>query len=137
MKRHWTKLDLINNWTFSSDELEYLSRKTTKLGFGIKMKYFEQQGYFPNDSSDIPLVVLEYAASQLGSDLSDLMQYPWQERIAQLHNQELREYHGFRKINDADFELISELVKKKFLVEAMPVNQITVHVYDFLKKEES
>lgn len=136
MKQHWTKLELIKNWMLSENELECVNKKTAKLAFAIKMKYLYQQGSFPNSSSDIPLVVLEFIANQLSIENEDIAQYQWQSRTSQIHNQEIREYYGYRKINDSDFKLITQLVEKKFLIEALPVNRIIIQVYELLKKNK-
>lgn len=135
-KQHWTKSELADNWTFSKDELDCINKKTSKLVFAIKMKFFDLQGYFPNIDSDIPIIVLEYIANQLALEIKDVAQYRWQSRIAQLHNQEIREYYGYRKINDSDYELIKQLVKKIFLIEASPINRIIAEVYKLLKKNK-
>ena len=136
MKQHWTKLELIKNWTLSENEIESINKKTAKLAFALKMKYFDQQGSFLSSSSDVPLVILEYMANQLVVDTKDIEHYQWQSRTSQKHNQEIREYYGFKKANDSDFKLITELVEKKFLIEALPVNRIISHVYELLKKNK-
>ena len=135
MKQHWTKLELMDSWTLSAGEREYINKKNCKLVVVIKMRYFDQQGYFPNSSSDIPLVIVEYVANQLAVEVKEIDKYQWQNRISQIHNQEIREYYGFRKFNNSDDELIKEFVEKKFLKEALPVNRIVGAVYQLLKKK--
>lgn len=135
IKQHWTKLELTENWTLSKDELDCINKKNTKLAFAVKMRFFDLQGYFPNKYEDIPQVVLEHIANQLSLEKNEIFKYEWQSRIAQLHNQEIREYYGYRKINESDYESIKQLVKKTFLIEALPINRIIIEVYKSLKKD--
>ena len=60
MKQHWTKLELVDYWTLSLREREYIDKKNNKfkLAVGMKIRYFDQYGYFPNAGSDIPLIIL-------------------------------------------------------------------------------
>jgi hypothetical protein len=80
MKQHWTKLELVDYWTLSLREREYIDKKNNKfkLAVGMKIRYFDQYGYFPNAGSDIPLIILEYVANQLGVEINEIDQYNWQ-----------------------------------------------------------
>ena len=77
MKQHWTKLELVDYWTLSLREREYIDKKNNKfkLAVGMKIRYFDQYGYFPNAGSDIPLIILEYVANQLGVEINEIDQY--------------------------------------------------------------
>ena len=124
MKQHWTKLELIDYWMLTTKEKEYINKKNNKLVAAIKIRYFDQQGSFPNSSSDIPLIILEYVANQLGVEVKEIDNYKWQSRSSQRHNQEIRDYYGFSKFKDSDLSVVEKLVEEKFTKEALSVNLI-------------
>ena len=136
MKQHWTKLALVDYWTLSIREKEYINKKNNKLAVATKIRYFDQQGYFPNSGSDIPFTILEYVAKQLGVSINEIDQYGWQTRASQIHNQEIREYYGFSKFKDSDLGLVKKLVEDKFTKEALSVNLIIEKVYKLLKNSK-
>jgi len=133
MKQHWTKLELIDYWMLTTKEKEYINKKNNKLVAAIKIRYFDQQGSFPNSSSDIPLIILEYVANQLGVEVKEIDNYKWQSRSSQRHNQEIRDYYGFSKFKDSDLSLVEKLVEEKFTKEALSVNLIVGQLYKLLK----
>jgi TnpA family transposase len=134
MKQHWTKSELMDYWTLSTGERDYINNKSCQLAVAIKIRYFDQQGFFPNANSDIPQIVIKYVADQLSVSTEEIDKYQWQNRVSQIHNKEIREYYGFKKIEDTDFKLISEFIQKKFFKEALPVNRVINELYKFLKK---
>jgi TnpA family transposase len=138
MKQHWTKLELVDYWTLSLREREYIDKKNNKfkLAVAIKIRYFDQYGYFPNAGSDIPLIILEYVANQLGVEINEIDQYNWQTRSSQIHNQEIRAYYGFSKFKDSDLVLIEKLVEDKFTKESLSVNIVIGEVYKLLKNKK-
>ena len=137
MKQHWTKLELVDYWTLSLREREYIDKKNNKfkLAVAIKIRYFDQYGYFPNAGSDIPLIILEYVANQLGVEINEIDQYNWQTRSSQIHNQEIRAYYGFSKFKDSDLVLIEKLVEDKFTKESLSLNIVIGEVYKLLKNK--
>jgi hypothetical protein len=55
MKRNWELDDLIEHFTLLPNELSLLGNKTgsTRLGFGVLLKFFQYEARFPNNTSDI------------------------------------------------------------------------------------
>lgn len=134
MKQYWTKNELANSWSLSQGEICYLEKKDNKLVCALKMRYFDLQGYLPKKVEDIPLVAIEYVASQLSITPNSLKDYDWQSRIAQIHNAEIREYYGFKKLEQADLLSIKEFIETDLLVQGLSIGQINDEVYKFLKK---
>ncbi|MEV4399146.1 hypothetical protein [Nonomuraea sp. NPDC049607] len=49
MRRDWELEDLIECWTLDEEEFALLANKSgaTRLGFGLMLKFFEQEGPVP------------------------------------------------------------------------------------------
>jgi TnpA family transposase len=134
MKQYWTKIELANSWSLSQGEICYLEKKDNKLAYALKMRYFDLQGCLPKKVEDIPLAAIDYVASQLSIAPSKVKDYDWPSRIAQVHNTEIREYYGFKKLEQADLSSIKEFIETNLLVQGLSIGQINDEVYKFLKK---
>lgn len=134
MKQHWTKIELANSWSLSQGEIANLKKKDNQLVYALKMRYFDLQGYLPKKIVDIPIIAIDYVAMQLSIDSNKVRDYDWQSRIAQIHNAEIREYYGFKKLEQADLQSIKEFIETDLLVQGLLIEQITDEVYKFLKK---
>ena len=56
MREHWELEDLIASWTLDEDDWLLLANKTgaTRLGFALLLKFFDLEGRFPADASELP-----------------------------------------------------------------------------------
>ncbi|MFD0883956.1 hypothetical protein ACFQ08_05215 [Streptosporangium algeriense] len=54
VRREWKPEGLIAAWTLLDDDWELAGNKTgtTRLGFGLMLKFFEQQGRFPRHAGE-------------------------------------------------------------------------------------
>jgi TnpA family transposase len=136
MKQHWTKIELTDSWSLSQGEICYLEKKDNKLVYAIKMRYFDLQGYLPDRMEDIPLVAVDYVASRLSIKPNKAKDYAWQSRIAQIHNTEIREYYGFKKLEQADLSSIKDFIEADLLTQGLSISQINDEVYKLLKKSK-
>ncbi|NDE19374.1 MAG: DUF4158 domain-containing protein [Alphaproteobacteria bacterium] len=135
MKQYWTKIELADSWSLSRGEIGCLKNKD-KLVYALKMRYFDLQGYLPNKLEDIPLAAIDYVALQLSIEPNKAKDYAWQSRIAQIHNAKIREYYGFKKLEQADLLLIKEFVETDLLAQGLSISQINDEVYKFLRKSK-
>lgn len=137
-KQHWTPIELDRLWTLSTEEKGLIQRKEDKfrLAYALKMRYFDIYGCFPTGSQDIPQIVNRMVAAQLSLSPIKIRKYNWVTRLAQVHNNEIRNYYGFRKTNASDWEKIKTLIKRNLWVQGLPVAFIYNEVYRFLKKEK-
>lgn len=136
MKQHWTEVELRENWSLSSDEQLCVNSKNHKLVYALKMKYFDLHGHFLDDISTIPLVVRNYVAQLVVGNSSDnpVEDYQWRSRSAQIHNNEIREYYGYKKFDTSCLLVIKELIENSLLAQGLSTNQIIAKVYQHLKK---
>ena len=78
MKRHWDDQELTEHWSLTHDELALLGNRTqrSRLGFTVLLKFFQVEGRFPVERREIPALVLDCLASQLGIPREAFDEYP-------------------------------------------------------------
>lgn len=139
MKHYWTKIELEKSWSLSPSEMSYIEKKDNKIAYALKMKYFDLQGYFPKKVEEIPTAAIDYMAAQLSLSNQDNVQaqikrYNWQSRISQLHNAEIRDHYGFKKLEPSDFPSIKEFIETELIPQGLSLSQVLDEAYKFLKK---
>ena len=106
MKRHWEHEELVEHWTVDVEDRILLSNKTgaTRLGFAVLLKFFQQEGRFPQQKNEVPGIVIAFLATQVGVAPEAYVQYAWQGRTIEYHRAQIREALGFREstVEDAD-----------------------------------
>src|SRR5207302_10804031 len=106
MKRQWETEDLVEHWTLDVEDRTLLGNKTgaTRLGFAALLKFFRQEGRFPQHKNEIPGMVLPFLATQVSVAPEAYLQYAWQGRTIEYHRAQIREALGFRESGVADGE---------------------------------
>lgn len=134
MKRNWELDEIIDHFTFLSNELSLIGNKTgeTRLGFAVMFKFFQYEAKFPNHKNEIPKTVLNYIAKQIGISSEFFENYDIGSRTYYNHKAQIREFFNFREVtnddmlemtewlskqvfyNDADLETLKEKAYKRF-----------------------
>ena len=66
MKKEWEWEELVDTFTLSSVETEFLSGEMhNQLGQAVLLKTFQYLGRFPKKKTDVPASAVEYIAKQL------------------------------------------------------------------------
>jgi hypothetical protein len=98
--------DLVEFWTLLEEDRELLAgrRGATALGFGLLLKYYSRHGRFPRGRAELPDVVVEYDARQVGVASTELGSYEWSGSTIEYHRAQIRAHLGFRvaTINDQE-----------------------------------
>ncbi len=104
MKRNWDLHELIEHWTLLPQELELLQNKTssTRLGFAVNLKFFQNESRFPKNRVDAPKAVLAFIAQQVDVEPEKFQNYDWYSRSAKYHRQQIREFCGFHSPTSKD-----------------------------------
>lgn len=130
MKRNWNEDELLEHFVVLPIERKLIGNKTgaSRLGFAILLKYFQQEARFPSKKQDIPKVVVEFIAQQLGLSSALFEEYRWGagERNFTYHRKQIREFFGFRELTAKDNELLIEWLNEQV--------QFT-HDIDYLKSQ--
>jgi uncharacterized protein DUF4158 len=105
VRREWELEDLIECWMLDEAEFELLANKTgsTRLGFALMLKFFEQEARFPQ-REDVPKAAVEFVSGQVKVDAALFAEYSWSGRTIEYHRAQIREFHQFREptVGDED-----------------------------------
>src|SRR2546421_9411031 len=117
MKRQWANEELVEHWSLDVEDRTLLGNKTgaTRLGFAVLLKFFRQEGRFPQHKNEIPGMVITFVATQVGVDASVYLQYAWQGRTIEYHRAQIREALGFREASVADAEEVAAWLVEQVL----------------------
>lgn len=85
----------------------------TRLGFGLLLKFFEQEGRFPRHVGELPKAAVDYMAGQVKVDPALLAEYDWSGRSIERHRAQVREALGFRESTRADEDVLAEWLADK------------------------
>ncbi|MDP4510565.1 Tn3 family transposase, partial [Nonomuraea turcica] len=115
MRREWEPEELIAAWTLLDDDWELVGNKTgaTRLGFGLMLKFFEQEGRFPRHVGELPKAAVDYVAGQVKVEPALLADYDWSGRSIERHRAQVREALGFRESTRADEDVLAEWLADK------------------------
>lgn len=96
VRREWEPEELIAAWTLLDGDWELVGNKTgaTRLGFGLMLKFFEQEGRFPRHVGELPKAAVDYVAGQVKVEPALLAEYDWSGRSIERHRAQVREALG-------------------------------------------
>lgn len=104
MKWQWQADELHTHWHLTTEEYNLLYKKTLhgRLGFAVSLKYFQNEGYFPEHCCQIPESVLGHLAYQIGVSGDNLNQYEFTGRTGIRDRTEILSFLGIRRANKND-----------------------------------
>lgn len=142
MKRNWSQEQLIEDFTISPKEMQFILTQTrhevSKVGLALQLKYFQYTGSYPNHSYQIPQAVANYIYQQLAAIEVTVNSYNWQGRTAMRHRGFIRNFLGFRKASLDDENLMTKwLLEEVVIVDSHPeyIQQRLIEQYQVLKIE--
>jgi TnpA family transposase len=106
VRQEWSPEDVVACWTLVDGDWELVANKTgaTRLGFALTLKFFEQEGRFPEFVEEIPQAAVEYVAELVKVPAAEFTKYSLTGRTAEYHRKQIREALGFRPSTRADEE---------------------------------
>jgi TnpA family transposase len=104
VKWQWQVDELHAHWYLTTEESDLLYKKTShgRLGFVVSLKYFQNEGYFPEHCRQIPEAVLGYLANQIGVSGDNLNEYEFTGRTGKRDRTEILSFLGIRRANKND-----------------------------------
>ncbi|NOU21607.1 MAG: Tn3 family transposase [Methyloglobulus sp.] len=104
MKWQWQADELQAHWHLTAEEFGLLYKKTPhgRLGFVVLLKYFQNEGHFPEHCREIPEAVLGYLSHQIGVHCDTLSQYEFLGRTGKRDRTEILSFLGIRRANEKD-----------------------------------
>lgn len=90
--------ELVDHFTLAPDELGLLRSKagTTRLGFGVLLKFVQWRGRFPAGRGELPENAMGHVARQVGVAESEIARYDFDGRQIKAHRAEIRRELGPR-----------------------------------------
>ena len=135
MKQHWTVEEQVEHFTLRANERVWIGENDphNQLGKAVLLKYFQQEGRFPQGLNQIPQALIGYIAQQLYVSETALNGYDWKGRRIREHRQAIRVYLGFRRANRQDQAQLKEWLSKSVLPQRYRTSDLEVAVYEQLR----
>ena len=124
MKQQWNVDEIIEHFTLLPPEISFLgsSDPHNHLGKAVLLKFFQNEGCFPENKSEIPRAIIEYVAQQLNIPAQAISDYKWDGRTIKEHRKQIRGLLGFRPVTIADQETLRAwLIEETLPHEHRPV----------------
>lgn len=135
MHQRWTIDELIDVWTLLPAERELLGNKTgpTRLGFAVMLKAFQHEGKFPYNSHEVPELVVEYVARQVGVPHEQYREFNWRSRNSSYQRQDIRAYCGFREFTREDADTLTDWLSQSVVPREFRVGAVTDAAFQWLR----
>ena len=137
MKRIWSTADLEAGWTLSSTERELALAQTlasNRLGFALLFKWFEIEGRFPRNRSEIPAVGVAFVARQLELAPEALDSYDWAGKAIKRHRAQIRQELEFSEFTDEDEQTLAAWLLESYLsLAGRTATAVRSQVYEYLR----
>jgi TnpA family transposase len=97
MKQDWSTEEIIEHFTLLPADIVFLGNNDphNHLGKALLLKFFEHEGRFPEDLSELPTSVIVYIAQQLDLPEQAIHRYDWDGSRIKEHRKEIRELTGY------------------------------------------
>jgi TnpA family transposase len=129
VKWQWQADELHAHWHLTAEESGLLYKKTPhgRLGFVVLLKYFQNEGYYPEHCRQIPEAVLGYLTHQIGVSADHLNHYEFTGRTGTRDRSEIRSFLGIRRANEKDRSEFAKVI----LAEMLPSDPTFNSLLDF------
>jgi len=136
MKKTWLPEELVEHWTLLSHELALLTQKNdeNRLGFAILFKFFQYTASFPENSREIPVVVVNYVANLLSISPEKYQDYNWQGRSIKYHRAQIRDFFGFREATVDDASSLANWLTEQALIYELKFEQLKLASLNHLRE---
>lgn len=137
MKWHWNEDELETQWSLSVEELALLPGRTDsgRLGCAILLKFFQFQGFFPNNRKSIPHEIVVYLAQATNSAPEDLDIYEWDGRTGQRHRKKILAFLGLRRPSGEDLQRLRTWLTAEILPLDIPFERLQELAVEWFAKQ--
>jgi TnpA family transposase len=132
MKQVWSKTELEEKWTLSTNDMAIIHKKNRiyQLVFAIKLKYYEQYGRILEDINEFPKIIRNYISEQINSNKIPVSYFT--SRVYREHNKELRKYFNFKYLCEKSLAELKKHLWNKHFPQSIGYTQIIEDVYKYL-----
>lgn len=126
VKWHWSEDELETQWSLTVAELALLPGRTDsgRLGCAILLKFFQFQGFFPDNQKFIPHEIAVYLAQATNSTPTDLDVYDWNGRTGQRHRKQILSFLGLRRPSGEDLQRLRTWLTAEVLALDVPFERL-------------
>jgi TnpA family transposase len=137
MDQNWNSDEIIEHFTLSPADVAFLGSNDphNQLGKALLLKFFQQEYRFPENISEIPQAIIEYAAQQLDLPYQVIERYEWGGTRMREHRVEIRELMGFRAATLADQETWRTWLMTEVLPDEYRPSHLAQRLYQHLRRE--
>lgn len=117
MNQSWDVDDIIHHFTLLPSEIAFLGSNDphNHLGKALLLKFFQYEGRFPENETELPAAIVEYVTQQLNLPATVLKEYDWQGRRIKEHRGKIRLLLGFHRASVADQTALRTWLMEKVL----------------------
>ena len=115
--------DIIAFFTLSETDLRQVPKTTTppnRLGFALRILLLRLLGFHLPDLTAVPVVVIEYVGSQIGTDAAQIKFYAERGATRTVHQRAIEDYSGFRLPTETDLQSVGEWLTERALEHDRP-----------------
>ncbi len=136
MKRQWDAQELVESFTLNPDEMALLESKgdENRLGFAVLLKFFQMEAKFPRTHHVVPKRVVSYIAKLLKVSPKQYREYSFLGRTIERHRAGIREFFGFRELNQEDKQELITWLCEFVLVYDRQTSSLEAAVYQRLRE---
>ena len=118
-------------------ELALLPGRTDsgRLGFAILLKFFQFQGFFPDNQKSIPPEIAVYLAQVTNSAPADLDVYDWGGRTGQRHRKQILSFLGLRRPSGEDLQRLRTWLTAEVLALDVPFERLQELAVEWFAKQ--
>jgi TnpA family transposase len=139
MKRQWSPQELQESWALAPSELLLLlnMHRKNKLGYALLLKFFQQEGCFPESKNEVPKACAAFVAEQIEipvEEFFEFFKYDWDDRNSRNHRSEIRELCGFREFSNDDTKQITAWLVENCILLGVDDKQAGLALYARFKE---
>lgn len=136
MNQSWDVDDIIHHFTLLPSEIAFLGSNDphNHLGKALLLKFFQYEGRFPENETELPTAIVEYVAQQLNLPAAVLKEYAWQGRRIKEHRGKIRLFLGFHRASVVDQTALRTWLMESVLPQEHRPAYLTYLAYSRLRQ---
>lgn len=107
-----------------------------RLGFALLLKFFQLEARFPHHQHEVPQVVVQQLARQLGMIAELYLKYDWNGRTIKRHRAQIRAFLGFREATTKDSQAVDYWLTQQVLRHEHDLEHLKAEVYQQFRQRQ-
>ena len=92
MLQNFNESELMEHFSISEQETNLIANKagSTRIGFAVMLKYYQFEGRFPKKHMNIPEIIVNHIAEQVGVIPESFSKYKFKGRSVRYHRNQIQ-----------------------------------------------